>query len=63
MVPVSELGNHVPPPAVCVWFGEGKHTVTYLLRRGTLANLVGVVERDDWTVENWTGQGTKQDAM
>jgi salicylate hydroxylase len=63
VVPVSELGNHVPPPAACVWFGEGKHVVTYLLRRGTLANLVGVVERDDWTVESWTEQGTKNEAM
>lgn len=63
VVPVSELGNHVPPPAACVWIGEGKHAVTYLLRSGTLANLVGVVERDDWTVESWTEQGTKKEAM
>jgi len=62
-VPAAEGGNHVPPPAACVWFGERKHAVTYLLRRGTLANLVGVVERDDWTGESWTEQGTKQEAM
>lgn len=63
VVPVSKLGKHVPPPTACVWFGEGKHAVTYRLRKGTLANLVGVVERDDWAVESWTEKGTKQDAM
>ena len=63
VVPVSKLGRHAPPPTASVWVGEGKHAVTYLLRKGTLANLVGVVERDDWSVESWTEQGTKQEAM
>lgn len=63
VVPVSQLGTHTPPPAATIWFGEGKHAVTYLLRGGTLANLVGVVERDDWTTESWTEQGTREQAM
>lgn len=63
VVPIAQLGRHVPPPAACVWYGPGKHAVTYRLRRGTLANLVGVAERDDWTVESWSEQGTKADAM
>ncbi|MEL6540297.1 MAG: FAD-dependent monooxygenase [Pseudomonadota bacterium] len=63
VVPVSKLGRHAPPPTASVWVGEGRHAVTYLLRKGTLANLVGVVERDDWTVESWTEQGTKQEAL
>jgi len=63
VVPVSELGRHSPPPAACVWIGEGKHCVTYLLRGGKLANLVGVVERNDWKVESWTEQGTRKEAL
>lgn len=63
VIPVSELGRHAPPPSACIWFGEGKHGVTYLLRRGTLANFVGVVERDDWTVESWTEKGTREEAI
>ncbi|MGB7373897.1 FAD-dependent monooxygenase [Pontixanthobacter sp.] len=63
VVPVSQLGRHTPPPAATIWFGEGKHAVTYLLRGGTLANLVGVVERDGWTTENWREQGTRAQAL
>ena len=37
--------------------------MTYRLRRGTLANFVGVVERDDWTTESWTERGTREEAL
>lgn len=63
VVPVSQLGAHTPPPAATIWFGEGKHAVTYLLRGGTLANLVGVVERDDWATESWSERGTREQAI
>ncbi len=61
-VPVSDLGRHKPPPGACIWVGEGKHAVTYLLRGGTLANLVAVVERD-WQVESWNEQGKREEAL
>lgn len=41
------------------WVGPGRHVVTYPLRRGELVNFVGVVERDDWTVESWTERGSR----
>ncbi len=63
VVPVAKLGRNVPLPVASVWLGEGKHAVTYLLRGGTLANLVGVVERDDWQQENWTEKGTREQAL
>ncbi|MEM1106697.1 MAG: FAD-dependent monooxygenase [Pseudomonadota bacterium] len=63
VVPVERLGGHVPDPVAAAWMGEGKHAVTYLLRGGTLANLVAVVERDDWVSESWTEQGTREDAL
>lgn len=62
-VPVDKLGGHAPAPNATLWFGNGKHAVTYLLRGGRLANFVGVVERDDWQSESWTEQGTRAQAM
>ncbi len=63
VVPVARLGRNAPLPVASVWLGEGKHAVTYLLRGGTLANLVGVVERDDWQQESWTEKGVREQAM
>lgn len=68
VVPIEALGAHLPNPTACVWMGKGRHAVTYRLRKGQLANFVGVVERDDWaeessTEENWTEQGRRKDAM
>lgn len=63
VVPIDRLGSDAPPPAACVWVGEGKHAVTYRLRRGELANFVGVVERDDWRKEGWTEKGARDDAL
>ena len=63
VVPMAALGEHAPRPTACAWMGLGKHCVTYRLRRGTLANFVGVVERDDWTTESWTERGTREEAL
>ena len=41
------------------WVGPGAHVIHYPLRGGTLLNFVGLVERDDWTLESWTAQGTQ----
>ena len=63
VVPVERLGQDVPDPVACAWMGRGKHAVTYLLRRGELANLVAVVERDDWTKESWSEPGSREQAL
>ncbi len=63
VVPVDRLGSDAPNPVAGAWMGRGKHAVTYLLRRGELANFVGVVERDDWTKESWNERGTREDAL
>ena len=63
VVPVDRLESDRPDPVACAWMGRGKHAVTYLLRGGQLANLVAVVERDDWTGESWTEPGSRDDAL
>lgn len=72
-VPVEALGRNAPLPVAGVWFGEGKHAVTYLVRGGSLANFVGVVERGDGidkrrtgdkaAGESWTGMGSRKEAL
>jgi len=57
VVPMDALGPKAPNPTACAWMGPGRHAVTYRLRRGTLANFVGVVERNDWTREGWSERG------
>jgi salicylate hydroxylase len=43
------------------WVGPGGHVVHYPVRGGELLNLVGLMERDDWRVESWTVQGSKDE--
>ncbi len=61
--PVTALGKQVPPPAASVWVGPHRHAVTYLLRRGSLANFVGVVEHKTPGDESWTATGAKEQAL
>lgn len=70
VVPVDKLGDAAPRPTACAWMGPGKHCVTYRLRRGELANLVAVVERDDWRAdasdsrsESWVERGSPDEAL
>ena len=61
--PVTALGKNAPPPTACVWAGPHRHAVTYLLRRGSLANFVGVVEQKEPGEESWTATGAKEQAL
>ncbi len=63
VVDIAALGDMAPNPTACVWMGAGRHCVTYRLRRGTLVNFVGVVERADWQEESWAQLGAKSDAL
>lgn len=62
-VPMETLGDAAPPRTACVWTGDGKHAVTYQLRGGTLANLVGVIEQTAWKDESWTTPGGRAIAL
>lgn len=63
VVPVSELGMYAPPESACVWVGAKRHAVTYRLRRGSLANLVAVVESKEPEAESWTTTGSREQAL
>lgn len=63
VAPVMELGEHAPPETACVWVGGRRHAVTYRLRRGGLANLVGVVECKERHAESWSATGAREQAL
>lgn len=63
VVPVSKLGDYPPPETACVWAGNRRHAVTYRLRRGSLANFVGVVECNEPGDESWTAVGAREQAL
>lgn len=63
VVPVTKLGDYPPPETACVWAGKRRHAVTYRLRRGSLANFVGVVECNEPGDEAWTSIGAREQAL
>ncbi|CAN0106005.1 unnamed protein product, partial [Chrysoparadoxa australica] len=63
VVPIDKRGDAAPRPAASVWMGRGRHCATYRLRGGELANLVAVIEKDEWTSESWTEQGSREEAL
>jgi salicylate hydroxylase len=63
VIPRERLPAGRMPLAGTNWIGPGRHVVHYPLRRGGLLNFVGVVERDDWQIESWTAQGTREECL
>ena len=63
LVPMDRLPVHQRRLVGSNWMGVGGHVVTYPLRRGELLNFVGVVERDDWQVESWTEEGSREECL
>jgi salicylate hydroxylase len=58
VIAAEKLPQHLRRPVGTNWVGPGGHVIHYPLRRDELVNFVGIVERDDWTVESWTAAGT-----
>ena len=58
VIPMQDLPPRLARQVGSNWVGPGRHVVQYPLRRGTLMNFVGVVEREDWHEESWTTPGS-----
>ncbi|HVY15832.1 MAG TPA: FAD-dependent monooxygenase [Rhodopila sp.] len=63
LVPMARLPAHQRRLVGANWLGVGGHVVTYPLRRGEILNFVGVVERDDWTIESWNEPGSRDECL
>jgi salicylate hydroxylase len=63
LVPMERLPQRMQRLVGTNWVGPGGHVVHYPVRGGTLMNVGGVIERDDWRVESWTERGTIDEAL
>lgn len=63
LVPMKGLPETITRTAGTFWLGPGAHIVTYPVRRGEFLNFIGIINRDDWTVESWTAQGTTEECL
>jgi salicylate hydroxylase len=63
VIPMADLPTRLARSVSSNWVGPGRHVVQYPLRRGTLMNFVGIVEREDWRKESWTTPGSHAEML
>lgn len=63
IIDVNDLPDGLLRPVGTNWVGPGGHIVHYFVRGGALLNFIGILERDDWTVESWTAEGTREECL
>jgi salicylate hydroxylase len=63
LVPRADVPPGIKLDVGTNWVGPGGHVVHYPVRGGALINFVGLLERDDWRVESWTVQGTRDEFL
>src|SRR6478672_7118574 len=61
LIPRDKVPSGIKLDVGTNWIGPGGHVVHYPVRGGALLNFVGLLERDDWRVESWTVQGTRDE--
>jgi 2-polyprenyl-6-methoxyphenol hydroxylase-like FAD-dependent oxidoreductase len=61
LVPMEKLPPHLQTMLGTNWLGPHGHVLHYPVRRGEIMNFISFVERDDWQVESWVTQGTKDE--
>ena len=61
LVPMGKLPAHIAQMLGTNWLGPRGHVLHYPVRRGEIMNFISFVERDDWQVESWVTQGTKDE--
>ena len=61
LVPMEKLPERLQQMQGVNWLGPHGHVLHYPVRRGEIMNFISFVERDDWQVESWVTQGTKDE--
>jgi salicylate hydroxylase len=61
LVPMDKLPKRISQLQGTNWLGPRGHVLHYPVRRGEIMNFISFVERDDWQVESWMTQGTKDE--
>jgi len=63
VIDVNDLPDGLLRPVGTNWVGPGGHVVHYYLRGGKLVNFFGAQERDDWQVESWVAEGSREECV
>ena len=63
LVPIEALAPALRRRVAGLWMGPGAHFVHYLVRGGSLANFVAVIEQRGWEVESWTERGDQAELI
>src|SRR5579863_5760265 len=61
LVPMDRLPPHLAQLLTTNWLGPHGHVLHYPVRRGELMNFISIVERDDWQVESWIVEGSRDE--
>ncbi len=61
LIPMAHLPAHLQRMVGTNWLGPRGFVLHYPVRRGELMNFVGCVERDDWRIESWVSEGTRDE--
>jgi salicylate hydroxylase len=61
LIPMERLPSHLANTVGTNWLGPRGNVLHYPVRRGELMNFVSLVERDDWQVESWSTEGSKDE--
>ncbi len=61
LIAMERLPPHLSQLVTTNWLGPHGHVLHYPVRRGELMNFISIVERDDWRVESWIVEGTREE--
>jgi salicylate hydroxylase len=61
LAPMDRLPPHLAQMQGTNWLGPKGHVLHYPVRRGEIMNFITFIERDDWRVESWVAQGTRDE--
>jgi salicylate hydroxylase len=61
LAPMDSLPPHLAQMQGTNWLGPHGHVLHYPVRRGEIMNFITFVERDDWQIESWVTQGTRDE--
>jgi salicylate hydroxylase len=61
LIAMDRLPAHLAQLLTTNWIGPHGHVLHYPVRRGELMNFISIVERDDWQVESWIVEGSRDE--
>lgn len=63
LAPMEALPPRLRREVAAQWLGPTGHVTSYPVRRGTLLNMVGEIERADWQSESWVQHGERDECL